>query len=215
MKKDNFKILKICSKVFTDFLRNIHVNEKIIITLAIVIAIAFGITIATYVFVQTPNEIEDNKNNKFGATDEIGSMLKKIEGDRMENQQSENPYKPEEREWVSSGPFKLDRSKYVLGEKLFVNLDYLDKNTKGKMIFTKIINDTHTYQYKKIQFDGSKPQYNFYIGMNLNQQRGLCDVDQLIGNWELRFEGTNYESIKFKVLDQILPGSEKLYEPVC
>jgi hypothetical protein len=191
------------------------VNEKIIITLAIVIAIAFGITIATYVFVQTPNEIEDNKNNKFGATDEIGSMLEKIEGDRMENQQSENPYKPKEREWVSSGPFKLDRSEYVLGERLFLNLDYLDKNTKGEMIFTKIINNTHTYQYKKIQFDGSKPQYNFYIGLNLNNPRGLCNADQLIGNWELRFEGTNYESIKFKVLDQILPGSEKLYEPVC
>jgi len=191
------------------------VNEKIIITLAIVIAIAFGITIATYVFVQTPNEIEDNKNNKFGETDEIGSMLKKIEEDKIKNQQSENPYEPKEREWVSSGPFKLDRSEYVLGERLFINLDHLDKNTKGEMIFTKIINNTHTYQYKKIQFDGSKPQYNFYIGMNLNQQRGLCNADQLIGNWELRFEGTNYESIKFKVLDQILPGSEKLYEPVC
>jgi len=191
------------------------VNEKIIITLAIVIAIAFGITIATYVFVQTPNEIEDNKNNKFGETDEIGSMLKKIEEDKIKNQQSENPYEPKEREWVSSGPFKLDRSEYVLGERLFINLDHLDKNTKGEMIFTKIINNTHTYQYKKIQFDGSKPQYNFYIGMNLNQQRGLCNADQLIGNWELRFEGTNYESIKFKVLDEILPGSERLYEPVC
>ena len=179
------------------------------------IAIAFGITIATYVFVQTPNEIEDNKNKKIGETDEIESMLKKIEEDKIKNQQSENPYEPKEREWVSSGPFKLDRSEYVLGERLFINLDHLDKNTKGEMIFTKIINDTHTYQYKKIQFDGSKPQYNFYIGMNLNQQRGLCNVDQLIGNWELRFEGTNYESIKFKVLDQILPGSEKLYEPVC
>ena len=190
-------------------------NEKIIITLAIVIAIAFGITIATYVFVQTPNEIEDNKNKKIGETDEIESMLKKIEEDKIKNQQSENPYEPKEREWVSSGPFKLDRSEYVLGERLFINLDHLDKNTKGEMIFTKIINNTHTYQYKKIQFDGSKPQYNFYIGMNLNQQRGLCNVDQLIGNWELRFEGTNYESIKFKVLDQILPGSEKLYEPVC
>ena len=190
-------------------------NEKIIITLAIVIAIAFGITIATYVFVQTPNEIEDNKNKKIGETDEIESMLKKIEEDKIKNQQSENPYEPKEREWVSSGPFKLDRSEYVLGERLFINLDHLDKNTKGEMIFTKIINNTHTYQYKKIQFDGSKPQYNFYIGLNLNNPRGLCNADQLIGNWELRFEGTNYESIKFKVLDEILPGSERLYEPVC
>ena len=166
-------------------------------------------------FSTTENEEVYNKDSKYSATDEISSMLQKIEDDKIENEQSENPYKPKEREWNSSGPFKLDRSEYVLGERLFVNLDYVDKNTKGDMIFTKIINNTHAYEYKKIKFDGSKPQHNFYIGMNLNMPRGLCNVDQLIGNWELRFEGTNYESIKFKVLDEILPGSERLYEPVC
>ena len=192
-------------------------NKKIIIIVAIIVAIIVTIAIVSTIvsFSPTENEIDSNENSRVTPTDKIDSMLQKIEDDRIANEEGENPYEPKEREWISSGPFKLDRSEYVLGERLFVNLDYLDKNTKGEMIFVKIINDTHNYNYKKIKFDGSKPQYNFYIGINLNPIRGLCNVDQLIGNWELRFEGTNYESIKFKVLDQILPGSERNYEAVC
>mgnify|MGYP007072308396 CR=1 FL=1 len=189
-------------------------NTKNLVIVGI-IAGAMAIVGAIAGFSETENEERIHNDSKFSETDEISSVLQKIEDDRIENKNSENPYKPNEREWVSSGPFKLDRSEYVLGEKLFVNLDHVGKNTKGKMVFTKIINNTHVYEYKKIEFDGSKQQYNFYIGMNLNMPRGLCNVDQLIGNWELRFEGTNYESIKFKVLDQILPGLEKNYEPVC
>jgi hypothetical protein len=190
-------------------------ESKIIIIIAIVVAIVFGIIITINVLSLTQNEIDDEKNSKFGDVDGIESLLKNIEKDKMKNDESENPYVPKERAWVSSGPFKLDRVEYVLGERIFVNLDYLDKNTKGEMIFTKIINDTHSYNYKKIKFDGSKSQNNFYIGINLNYPRGLCNVEQLIGDWELVFEGTNYESIKFKVLDEILPGSERIYEPVC
>lgn len=192
----------------------VYVNRKILMIVGVVAGV-IAIAGAIASFSTTENEEVYNKDSKFSETDEISSMLQKIEDDKIENEQSENPYKPKEREWNSSGPFKLDRSEYVLGERLFVNLDYVDKSTKGEMIFTKIINNTHVYEYKKVKFDGSKPQYNFYIGMNLNQIRGLCNVDQLIGNWELRFEGTNYESIKFKVLDQILPGSESNYEAVC
>jgi hypothetical protein len=191
----------------------IFVNEKILIIIGIVGAIV--IVGAIINLSSTENKIDENEDSRFGETDEVNSKLQKIADDRTANINSENPYYPKEREWLSSGPFKLDRSEYVLGERIFVNLDYLGKNTKGEMIFTKIINNTHAYEYKKVKFDGSKPQYNFYIGMNLNPIRELCNVDQLIGNWELRFEGTNYESIKFKVLDQILPGSERSYEPVC
>ena len=188
-------------------------NKKIIIIITIIVTIAIGSTIVS--FSPTENEIDSNENSRFTGTDEIDSMLQKIEDNRIANEEGESPYEPKKREWVSSGPFKLDRSEYILGERLFVNLDYIDKNTKGQMIFSKIINDTHSYHYKKIKFDGSKVQNNFYIGMNLNMIRGLCNAEQLIGNWELRFEGTNYESIKFKVLDEILPGSEKSYQPVC
>ena len=177
-------------------------------------SVAIVIAVSIVVFMPE-NEIDNESTPVIVEEGKIGTMLNKIEDNKIKNEESENPYSPQDREWNTSGPFKLDRSQYVLGEKLFVNLDYIDKNTKGQMIFSKFVNDTHSYHYKKIQFDGSKPQNNFYIGMNLNMPRGLCNAEQLVGDWELIFEGTNYESIKFKVLDQILPGSEKNYEPVC
>ena len=182
----------------------------------IITSVAIAITITIIIFSLTQNEgFDEVKEQKFEDTTEIQNRLQEITDNKESNDSSLIPFSPSEREWNSSGPFLLDRSEYVLGEKLFVNLQNIDKNTKGEMIFSKILNDTHNYNYKKIKFDGSQPQSNFYIGMNLNHARGICTTDQLIGNWELIFEGTNYESIKFKILDKIIPGSERLYERVC
>jgi len=93
----------------------------------------------------------------------------------------------------------------------------LNENDKGTMIFTKIINSTHNLEYKKIRFDGSKPQQNFYLAFNLVEQRGICTVDQLIGDWELRFVGVDgkFNSLEFKIKNQLIPGTEKQFAPVC
>ena len=32
---------------------------------------------------------------------------------------------------------------------------------------------------------------------------------------ELIFEGTPFDSLRFKITNQILPGSEKFFEPAC
>ena len=103
----------------------------------------------------------------------------------------------------------------MLGEKVFINVNDLPKNTKGKIVFSKIINNTHSYEYKKLNFDSSYTQKNFYIGFTLNPVRGLCSADMLIGDWEVIFEGTPVKSLKFKVSDEIIPGMERSYEPVC
>ena len=68
---------------------------------------------------------------------------------------------------------------------------------------------------KKIIFDGSKPQQNFYLGFNLNSARGVCSSDMFVGDWAVIFEGTDFESLKFKVKNKIIPGMEDQYEPVC
>ena len=204
---------KILRKVFSDFLLKWFVNNKTIILIAIAAALLIGIIIV--VLVPTQNETVEEETSRLVETDQIHSVLKKIEDGKIANDNSENPYIPKEREWIQSGPFKIDRSEYVLGEKIFVNIDYIDKNTKGTMIFAKQINSTYYYEYKKIKFDGSKPQSNFYLGFNLNPVKGVCSVDKLIGDWIVIFEGTNFESLKFKLKDQIIPGMEKNYEPVC
>ena len=59
------------------------------------------------------------------------------------------PFVPTQREWIELGPFQMDKSEYALGEKIFVNIKNLNKNDKGTMIFTKIINSTHISEYKQ------------------------------------------------------------------
>ena len=185
--------------------------------LKIVIPIFVAVTIIVIIFNLTQNEIIEEQIEELENTPEIQNMLEKIKKDKLENDSSDNPYMAIEREWIQSGPFQIDRSEYVLGEKAFVNIVNLNENDKGTMIFTKIINSTHNLEYKKIRFDGSKPQQNFYLAFNLVEQRGICTVDQLIGDWELRFVGDNgeYNSLEFKIKNQMIPGMEKRFEPVC
>jgi hypothetical protein len=189
-------------------------NNKIVISILLVITI----TVIGFSLIQneiTEDKIEEEPLRQLQETDQISSILEKIEQDRIENEKRDTPYIPKEREWIKSGPFQIDRSEYVLGEKVFINVNDLPKNTKGKMVFSKIINNTHSYEYKKLNFDSSYTQKNFYIGFTLNPVRGLCSADMLIGDWEVIFEGTPVKSLKFKVIDKIIPGMENLYDPVC
>ena len=183
--------------------------------LKIVIPVFVIITIVVVIFNLTQNEISEEQVGELENSSEIQNMLNKIKKDKLDNDSSDNPYIPKEREWIQSGPFKIDRSEYVVWEKIFINIEEIDKFTKGQMVFYKLVNNTHGYTYKTISFDGSKIQQNLYLSLDLSKSRGICTVDMLVGDWELIFEGTNFESIKFKVTDQIIPGMEKRYEPIC
>ena len=194
-------------------------NTKIVIPISVIITIVivvFSLTQNEIIEKQTSLEISDS--SEISNSSEIQSMLDKIKADKIKNDNSYQPYVPTQREWIQSGPFQIDKSEYVLGEKIFVNIINLNKNDKGTMVFTKIINSTHIFEYKKIQFDGSKPQQNFYLGIHLFELRKICTVDQLIGDWELRFvnESENqFDKLDFKINNQIIPGQEIKYEAVC
>ena len=184
-------------------------------SLKIVIPIFVAITIIVIIFNLTQNETVEEQIEELESSSEIQNMLETIRKEKSDNDNSDNPYMPKEQEWITSGPFKIDRSEYVLGELIFINVEKMDKDTKGQMAFHKWINNTHGYTYKEISFDGSKPQQNMYLRLNLDEYKGICSADMLTGNWELFFDGTNFESLKFKVADQIIPGMEKRYESVC
>jgi len=184
-------------------------------SLKIVIPIFVAITIVVIIFNLTQNEMVEEQVAELESPSEIEGMLDKIRADKLENDNSDAPWVPKEREWIQSGPFKIDRSEYILGEKIFINIEELDKTTKGQIEFYKPINNTHSFIYDKIPFDGSKQQRNYYVTMNLAEHRGICTVDKLIGNWQIKFAGTNYENLEFKVTKQIVPGVEERFEPVC
>ena len=185
-------------------------NKKIIISISAIIII----TIITLSITQIGTN-ENGTTPYFEQTDQVDSILNKINDDRIKNEKSDKPYVPKEREWIQSGPFLMDRSEYVLGEKVFMNIENMNENTKGKMIFSKIINSTHNQVYKEVYFDGSRPQQNFYVAIYPSVPRDFCTSNELIGEWEIILAGTEFENFKFKILDKMLPGADRLFEPVC
>ena len=194
-------------------------NGKIIIPISVIITIvivAFSLTQNEIIEDQISPEINDSPE-MMDAPPNIQDIYEKIEEDKIKNSNSEQPYFPSERQWIKSGPFQIDRSEYVLGEKMFINIIDLDYSAKGEMQIVKIVDSTNIFKYKIINFDGSNPQQNFYISFDLFEMRGICTVDQLIGDWEIRFVGDKgeFEKLNFKIKNQILPGAEERFMPVC
>ena len=193
-------------------------NNKIISIIAVIISISIIIFAISELQTDEKKVLEQsmNEENIFqqSMNKEIQSKLDKLEQDRNENSDSKQPYKPAERDWPTSGPFKIDRSQYLLGEKIFVNIDTLALSDEGTMIFLRPLNDTHYQTYYSMPFDGTRDRNNFYFTPDLSKARGICDKAQLIGNWKVIFEGTNYPDLEFKVIDRILPGEVYRYGDV-
>ena len=118
--------------------------------------------------------------------------------------------------WIHSGPFSIDREEYRLGHKIFLIANEVNQNDKGSIKLVKINEDGSQKIFKTYRFDGMKKQsFNIYFSPYLNEVSSICSAEDVIGNYEVIFEGTNYESIKLKIINKYLPGSEYRFEPVC
>lgn len=187
--------------------------NKVIIPI-IIVAIAI---IGAVVISQDTNsmEVENAMDKELRPIEEITPEVQaKI--DEIEKINSENEYKPKDREWITSGPFQIDRNEYVLGEKVFLRIGGLSYEEKGQVVFLRPLNDTHYSVYNSIPFDGAKkPGFNYYIEPDLSKLKDICSIDDLVGDWRVVFRGTDYPNLEFKVTEKILPGDEEHYEPVC
>ena len=192
-------------------------NGKIIIPISVVITIVivvFSLTQNEIIEEQISPEINDSPE-MMDTPSHIQDLYDKIEEDKIKNNASEQPYEStKEREWISSGPFKIDRSEYYLGEKIFFNIEQIDKNTKGKVVFWKITNSTSAWIYSEFPFEGSKVQSNLYFTPDLQEFKGICNVDKLIGDWEVQFVGTQYSNLEFKIISKMIPGYGDRYDPI-
>ncbi len=121
------------------------------------------------------------------------------------------------RDWPTSGPFQIDRSQYVLGELVLMRIGDLQPNEKGQIAFLQPTNGTHQTVYITIPFDGTqKITFNQYFKPALSMVRGICSKADLLGNWTVVFQGTDYNNLKFEIVDRYIPGEEENYEePVC
>ena len=194
-----------------------------LVAIPIIIAIIVIIGISVTSFNESEiTEIEDviNKELETGEelTIEIDKKLEDIEKKVEDSKNIETSYDPlREREWITSGPFQIDRSEYALGENIFIRMGGLEPTEKGQVAFLRPSNGTHYSVYLTIPFDGmEKREFNYYIEPKLSKSKGFCTKDQLVGEWRVFFRGTDYENIKFTVSDKIfVPGEESRYEPLC
>jgi hypothetical protein len=106
------------------------------------------------IMIETP-KFEKNLNNS--ETREISDIDKKL--DEIEKKAAGNFYKPSPREWITSGPFQIDRSEYLMGEKIFIKIGGLGIDEKGQVAFLKQSNETHYTVYQTIPFDGTKKMH--------------------------------------------------------
>ncbi len=118
--------------------------------------------------------------------------------------------------WLTSGPFQIDKSQYLVAENIFVRVGNLAPNEKGQIAFLRPLNETHYSVYNTIPFDGEvNSSFNSYFTPSLSRGLKICTIDDLIGSWRVVFQGVDYESLSFEIINEILPGSEKYYEPSC
>jgi hypothetical protein len=128
-----------------------------------------------------------------------------------------DPFVAAPRVWQTSGPFQIDKEQYALSELVLTRINELNSNEKGQIVFLQPSNGTHQTVYITIPFDGSeKITFNQYFKPALSMNRGICSKADLLGNWTVVFQGTDYNNLKFEIVDRYIPGEEENYEePVC
>jgi len=121
-----------------------------------------------------------------------------------------------EEEWIKSGPFSIDKTEYNLGEKIFIVVDGLKQEDKGKVIFFRPLNNTSWSNYITMDFDGrNKVEFNLYFEPQLSQIKNICSANDLAGTWIVKFIGTEYSDITFEMMNQTSSWDKRTFDPVC
>lgn len=181
----------------------------------IVVGASIVIIILAVILISSPKseiEVEDTLDKEVIPETETPEIEKKIE--EVEKINLENEYSPKPREWLTSGPFQIDRSEYAIGEKIFLVIGGLNGNEKGQIAFMRPLNDTHYSVYITIPFDGMKKDvFNYYVEPQISKTKEICSVDDIIGKWAVVFRGTDYPNLYFEITDDVVPGTN--VEPEC
>jgi hypothetical protein len=121
-----------------------------------------------------------------------------------------------EEKWVKSGPFSIDKIEYNLGEKIFISVNNLKEEDKGQVIFYRQLNSTAWLNYIAMDFDGkNKSRFNLYFEPRLNEVKEICSTNDLAGTWMVKFIGTEYLDINFKIMNQTSSWDTRTFEPIC
>ena len=117
--------------------------------------------------------------------------------------------------WTYSGPFGIDKIEYNVGEKIFLDVRDIPKGDKGTAVVIRPLNATHGKEHLRIDFDGSmKNNFNRYFEPRLNELKGICSTNDLVGDWKIRFVGVEYEELKFRIINQTSSWDTREFKPL-
>ena len=126
----------------------------------------------------------------------------------------------------TSGPFTIKDDELVIHQNLFLIAQELKLTDKGNVI----ILSPGGQIYASIPFDGQiKSTWNKHFVPDLSRKAKICSLEDLTGTWKIIFDGTLYQPITFKILEeQVLTEAElsfredggvnpkkDFYQPIC
>lgn len=115
--------------------------------------------------------------------------------------------------WNRSGPFAINKFEYKIGESVFIAVTDLAPDDIGNAIF---VLPNGTTKYISIPFDGTqKSGFNQYFKPGISKSRHICSTSDIIGEWTIVFTKTEYQPLKFKILNETLPSESGNFQRVC
>ena len=120
------------------------------------------------------------------------------------------------------GPISIDKSKYVLGENVYINFS-LHPLEDGTVEFNRPDGKT----YYSFDFNGSlKPDGKAYFRPALERVADMCVKEDIVGTWTVVITGTTLtedrkhltlepKEMQFEFLDKVLQDSDRFDGNVC
>ena len=114
-------------------------------------------------------------------------------------------------QWISSGPFAIDKSRYKIGENIFLSVHGLKPNEVGNII---IVTPTGS-EWTTVPFNGTlKSDFNYYFKPETSRVLKILNPEDLVGTWKVIFQGLTYEPLSFEIVNEFLPGAESDIKPI-
>lgn len=115
-------------------------------------------------------------------------------------------------EWITSGPFSLQRYQHKLGENIYFIARGIAPHERGTIKFYMPNNNVYT----SIPFDGAiKSDWNQYFKPDTQPRKGWCSPEDLVGVWTMVFEGVPYKPIQFEFIYEYISGGEADITNLC
>ena len=114
-------------------------------------------------------------------------------------------------QWIISGPFAINKSQYKLGENFFLTVHGLKPDEAGNILIMQPNGDVWT----TIPFNGSlKSDFSYYNKPDTSSIKKIFKPEDLVGTWQMVFEGVPYKPLSFEIVNEFIPGAEKDIVPL-